>query len=104
MPRLTRRRPAVRAAGVRARDRRTRALRWIAAAVAVCCLLLTIECWRRMGDDWRMDIGARKTALITDGLFRAIRHPIYAFSMLLMVCSALIVPTLPMIADRRSCT
>ena len=38
-----------------------------------------------------------KTALITDGLFRLIRHPIYAFSMLLMVCSALVVPTAPMI-------
>ena len=73
-------------------------LRWIAAAVAVYCLLMTIRCWRRMGDDWRMDVGARKTALITDGLFKTIRHPIYAFSMLLMVCSALIVPTVPMIA------
>ena len=63
-----------------------------------CRLVATIDCWRRMGDDWRMDIGERKTALITDGLFQRIRHPIYAFSMLLMVCSALIVPTPPMIA------
>ena len=52
----------------------------------------------RMGDDWRMDIGERKTALVTGGLFQRIRHPIYAFSMLLIVCSALIVPTPPMIA------
>ena len=44
-----------------------------------------------------MDIGERKTDLITDGLFAQIRHPIYAFSMLLMVCSAIILPTLPMI-------
>jgi protein-S-isoprenylcysteine O-methyltransferase Ste14 len=73
-------------------------LRWIAAGLAVVCLLMTIKCWRRMGDDWRMDVGPRKTPLITDGLFRTIRHPIYAFSMLLMVCSALIVPTWPMIA------
>jgi protein-S-isoprenylcysteine O-methyltransferase Ste14 len=72
-------------------------LRWVAAGLAVVCLLVTIKCWRQMGDDWRMDVGARKTALITDGLFRRIRHPIYAFSMLLMVCSALIVPTWPMI-------
>jgi protein-S-isoprenylcysteine O-methyltransferase Ste14 len=75
-----------------------RAVRWLAAGVAVACLLLTIKCWRRMGDDWRMDVGSRKTALITDGLFRAIRHPIYALSMLLMVCSALIAPTPPMVA------
>ena len=74
------------------------ALRWIAAVVAVLCLFATIDCWRRMGDDWRMDVGARPTALITDGPFRTIRHPIYAFSMLLMVSSALVAPTLPMIA------
>jgi protein-S-isoprenylcysteine O-methyltransferase Ste14 len=73
-------------------------VRWAAAAVAVFCLLGTVKCWLRMGDDWRMDVGARKTDLITDGLFARIRHPIYAFSMLLMICSALIVPTLPMIA------
>jgi len=72
-------------------------LRAVAAACAVVSLLVTIRCWLRMGDDWRMDIGTRKTALITDGLFRLIRHPIYAFSMLLMVCSALVVPTAPMI-------
>ena len=58
----------------------------------------SFHCWLRMGDDWRMDIGARKTDLITDGLFGLIRHPIYAFSMLLMVCSAVIVPTAAMIA------
>ena len=73
-------------------------VRWIAAATALLCLLASIDCWRRMGDDWRMDIGERKTNLVTEGLFRRIRHPIYAFSMLLMVCSALIAPTLPMIA------
>ena len=73
-------------------------VRVLAAAFAVVALAATIRCWLRMGDDWRMDIGARKTDLITDGLFRLIRHPIYAFSMLLMVCSAIIVPTAAMIA------
>jgi len=73
-------------------------VRWAAATIAAFCLLATVKCWLRMGDDWRMDVGARKTDLITDGLFARIRHPIYAFSMLLMICSALIVPTLPMIA------
>jgi protein-S-isoprenylcysteine O-methyltransferase Ste14 len=72
-------------------------LRVAAAACAVVALLVTVRCWLRMGDDWRMDVGTRKTALITDGLFRLIRHPIYAFSMLLMVSSALVVPTAPMI-------
>jgi protein-S-isoprenylcysteine O-methyltransferase Ste14 len=72
-------------------------LRGLAAAVAATCLLLTFKCWARMGSDWRMDVSVEKpTNLITDGLFRHIRHPIYAFSMLLMLCSAVIVPTVPM--------
>ena len=51
-----------------------------------------------MGSDWRMDIGLdRKTELIVDGFFARVRHPIYAFSILLMVCSAAIVPTTPML-------
>jgi protein-S-isoprenylcysteine O-methyltransferase Ste14 len=75
------------------------ALRWCAALVAMLCLFITARCWSRMGKDWRMDVSATQAAtLITDGMFRYIRHPIYAFSMLLMVCTAVIVPTLPMIA------
>jgi len=73
------------------------ALRWVAALVAVIALAGTIRCWLRMGSDWRMDVGLdRKTDLITDGLFARVRHPIYAFSILLMLCSVAIVPTLPM--------
>ena len=72
-------------------------LRAVAMVVAVASLLVTVKCWARMGSDWRMDVSVSKPAtLITDGLFRHIRHPIYAFSMLLMLCSAVIVPTTPM--------
>lgn len=71
-------------------------LRWVAATIAVLSLAVTIRCWARMGSDWRMDASASNTNLITDGLFARLRHPIYAFSMLLMLCTALIVPTLPM--------
>jgi len=75
------------------------ALRWIASMVAVLSLAATIKCWKRMGSNWRMDIGvATRAPLITDGFFAYIRHPIYAFSMLLMLCSVAIVPTLPMLA------
>ena len=31
--------------------------------------------------------------LITDGLFGRIRHPIYAFSILLVLCTVVVVPT-----------
>lgn len=75
------------------------ALRWVAAAVAVVSLAATIRCWARMGTDWRMDVGLdRKADLITDGLFARVRHPIYAFSILLMLCTLAIVPTLPVLA------
>ena len=73
-------------------------LRWIAAVCAVICLLLTSVCWSRMGTHWRMDISLKgEEELITDGPFRHVRHPIYALSMLLMICSAVVVPTVPML-------
>ena len=81
-----------------AREGAALALRAAAALVAVACLLATARCWKRMGDDWRMDVSSRSTALITDGPFRRIRHPIYAFSILLMICTAVVLPTAPMIA------
>jgi protein-S-isoprenylcysteine O-methyltransferase Ste14 len=75
------------------------ALRWIAAICAVICLLLTSLCWSRMGTRWRMAVSLKgEEELITDGPFRYVRHPIYALSMLLMICSAIVVPTAPMLA------
>ena len=75
-----------------------RGVRSVAAIIAVIALLATIKCWIRMGNDWRMEVSLdQKSALITDGLFTRIRHPIYAFSILLMLCSAVIVPSLPML-------
>ena len=35
------------------------------------------------------------TRLVTGGLYARVRHPIYALSMLLMICSVVVVPTLP---------
>jgi protein-S-isoprenylcysteine O-methyltransferase Ste14 len=73
--------------------------RWLAAAVAVGALYFTIQCWRRMGKDWRMDMSEKnRSALITDGLYERVRHPIYALQILLMACSAVVLPTLPMLA------
>ena len=69
-------------------------LRYVAAACAIACLAATVWCWARMGADWRMAVSdTRKSALITDGLFKRIRHPIYAFSMLLMIASVVVVAT-----------
>jgi protein-S-isoprenylcysteine O-methyltransferase Ste14 len=82
-----------------AREQGTLTLRWIAAIVGLACLALSVECWTRMGKNWRMAVAPdQKTDLVTTGLYAYIRHPIYALSILLMLCSALIVPTIPMAA------
>ncbi|MBK6862345.1 MAG: isoprenylcysteine carboxylmethyltransferase family protein [Ideonella sp.] len=75
------------------------ALRWAAAGVGVACLLASIECWHRMGRSWRMAVAPdEKTELITTGLYGYVRHPIYALSIALMLCTAIVAPTLPVAA------
>jgi len=74
------------------------ALRWLAAAGGLYALAMTLKCWARMGRDWRMDVRPdQRTTLIVDGLFQRVRHPIYAFSMLLASCTAVVVATVPML-------
>jgi protein-S-isoprenylcysteine O-methyltransferase Ste14 len=75
----------------------TMGVRLGAAVGAVTCLAFTIRCWMQMGKDWRMEASRDNTNLITDGLFSRIRHPIYAFSVALMLCSAAILPSTPML-------
>jgi protein-S-isoprenylcysteine O-methyltransferase Ste14 len=74
-------------------------LRVAAALIAVGCLAGTIKCWSRMGKDWRMAVTpGEDQSLITDGMFSRVRHPIYALSILLMLCTMVVVPTPPMLA------
>lgn len=81
-----------------ARDAGYATVRWAAAVVAVACLAATIRCWARMGKDWRMAVTSEENqALITDGMFSRVRHPIYALSILLMIATMAIVPTAPML-------
>jgi protein-S-isoprenylcysteine O-methyltransferase Ste14 len=74
-------------------------LRLLAAAGAAGCLLLTAACWVSMGRNWSMAVvpGAR-TELVRKGLYALVRHPIYALSRALMLCTALVLPTPPMLA------
>lgn len=72
-------------------------LRYAAAAVAVGCFAVTLHCWRHMGSGWRMDISRVPSALITDGPFARVRHPIYTCSMLMMAATAVVLPTPSMI-------
>jgi protein-S-isoprenylcysteine O-methyltransferase Ste14 len=72
-------------------------LRWLAVGCALACLLLTIDCWRRMGRNWQVGVlPSQKTDLVTEGLYARIRHPIYGLGTLLVLCSVMIVPTAPM--------
>ena len=74
------------------------ALRSIAALAALLCLALTVRCWAQMGQHWSMDISERNRALLfTDGAFARVRHPIYALSIALMICSVIVVATMPML-------
>jgi len=51
-----------------------------------------------MGKSWRMAVTPReRTELVTTGLYAYLRHPIYALSILLMLCSAVVVATVPML-------
>ena len=81
-----------------ARDMPLSMLRWVAAAIGLACLGLSIHCWLRMGRNWRMAVAPdQQTELVTTGLFRLVRHPIYALSILLMVCTVVVAPTAPVL-------
>jgi protein-S-isoprenylcysteine O-methyltransferase Ste14 len=74
-------------------------LRWAAAGVGLVCLGLSIECWLRMGKSWRMAVTPdQHTELVTTGLYGLVRHPIYALSIALMLCTLIVAPTLPVAA------
>lgn len=73
-------------------------VRWAAAAGAVGCLLMTVRCWVEMGRDWSVAIveQGESQGLVTTGLFRWVRHPIYALSVLMVVLTAVAVTSWPM--------
>lgn len=72
-------------------------LRWIAAVSAAASFCAVIWCWVELGRYWRVGVTpGEKAVLIARGPYRFIRHPIYAFTSLLVLCSMVIVPTLAM--------
>ena len=74
------------------------AARWLGACAVVVCFVLTLRSWRTMGRNWRMDISDRNTTLVTSGMFARIRHPIYAFSIAMMLATVVVLPTPAMLA------
>jgi protein-S-isoprenylcysteine O-methyltransferase Ste14 len=74
-------------------------VRWIAVGIAILAMTATLICWKRMGRSWRMGINPQeKTSLVVAGPWAYVRHPIYALSILLMLCTMVILPTPLMLA------
>jgi protein-S-isoprenylcysteine O-methyltransferase Ste14 len=70
----------------------------LAALVAAGAFAATWVCWHKMGTSWRMGIDPNeRTQLIFTGPYAYVRHPIYALSSLLMLCTMAAVPSLFML-------
>jgi protein-S-isoprenylcysteine O-methyltransferase Ste14 len=75
------------------------AVRLAAAVVAVGCYGLSLHCWWRLGRSWSLAVvPGQKSELVTEGVYRWIRHPIYSLNVLLALASAVVLPTAPMVA------
>lgn len=54
----------------------------------------TLWCYVAMGNTWRIGVNkSEKTTLVERGPYRAIRHPIYAFQLVMLAGAALLLPT-----------
>jgi protein-S-isoprenylcysteine O-methyltransferase Ste14 len=55
----------------------------------------TLWCYAAMGDAWRMGINRKeKSALVSRGPYRLVRHPIYLFQISMLAGVALLLPSL----------
>ena len=69
-------------------------LTWIVLVIALGAFVATLICWKKMGKSWRMGINPDDaTQLVVSGPYARLRHPIYALSSLLMICTMIIVPS-----------
>lgn len=56
-------------------------------------LLLVVAAQATMGESWRIGIDDRRTALVARGIYRWVRHPIYAGMMGLVLALLLLAPS-----------
>jgi len=71
---------------------------WIAVSVAVVAFVMTWVCWVKMGTSWRMGIDPNeRTALVFNGPYAFVRHPIYGLSQALMLATLAALPSLLML-------
>ncbi len=73
--------------------------RLVAALLGFICFVATVACWQHMGKSWSMAVVPKeRTELVQTGLYAVVRHPIYALSIALMLCSLVVIPWWPMLA------
>ncbi len=72
-------------------------LRAAAAGLAVVWYALSVYSWLSLGRNWSMAIVPGQTSqLVTGGMYRWVRHPIYGLQVALMLTSVVVIPTVPM--------
>lgn len=63
-------------------------------AMVAAGLVGTVWCHASLGNTWRLGVrGEEKTPLVTNGVYRRLRHPIYAFQVLILAGVWLLWPT-----------
>ena len=64
-------------------------LRWVFAAAALLCIPLMFAVFKQLGSNATTTIVPREYArLVTTGLYRVVRHPLYALSLAIVGCLA----------------
>jgi protein-S-isoprenylcysteine O-methyltransferase Ste14 len=54
----------------------------------------TLWCYAVLGDNWRIGINRKETtALITNGPYKFVRHPIYFFQIMILIGIVFLLPT-----------
>jgi protein-S-isoprenylcysteine O-methyltransferase Ste14 len=75
-----------------------RALTVAGWALVAAALALLVTAQAQMGAAWRIGIDERRTALVTHGLYRLVRNPIYSAMGLVLLGVVLVAPSLWSIA------
>jgi protein-S-isoprenylcysteine O-methyltransferase Ste14 len=66
---------------------------WLGAVVLICAVALFFHSHRRLGRSWSVTLEIRENhGLVTDGIYRFVRHPMYSAYFLWTLSQALLLP------------
>jgi protein-S-isoprenylcysteine O-methyltransferase Ste14 len=66
---------------------------WLGVVVLVCAVVLFFHTHRRLGRSWSVTLEIRENhGLVTDGIYRFVRHPMYSAYLLWGLSQALLLP------------